>query len=245
MTVKIDNRKKWLAVFDTETTGRTVKGALGFPLIYDIGWVIGDKYGNKAIEREFIVQEVFYNKIMENAFYGKKMPMYWERIGKADILVRSFREILKQLNDDLSLFKNKDLMAYNMNFDLRALRSTAEFCGLTSKGNKDNQLLFTEKQNFQDIWGLAVETLALPEKEDFYDFVETYELLTPSGNPKTSAEVIYRYINNDPDFIEDHTALSDARIEYEIAVKALATRQKFFKGILPNPWQKVRRSKRG
>lgn len=238
--MKIDNRKRWLTVLDTETTGKTPDGGLKFPLIYDIGWVIGDTAGNVAFKREFIVQEVFYNPIMANAFYGRKMPYYQDRVCKADILVKPFREIMATLNADLALFKKNYLMAYNLNFDLRALKATAKFCGMMAWDEKDHNKLFDNPPELQDIWGLAVETIALPQKEAFYDFIEVYNLYTPAGNPKTSAEVLYRYIKKDPDFIESHTALADCEIEYEIAVEALSTKKKFFKGILPNPWQKVK-----
>lgn len=238
--MKIDNRKKWLTVIDTETTGKTPEGGLKFPLIYDIGWIIGDTAGNPALKREFIVQEIFYNPIMANAFYGRKMPYYQDRVCRADILVKPFREILALLNADLNLFKKNSLMAYNLNFDLRALKATAKFCKIIAWDEKDHNALFDIAPNLQDIWGLAVETIALPDKENFYQFIDENNLYTPAGNPKTSAEVLYQFIKNDPDFIESHTALADCEIEYEIAVHALKTKKKFFKGILPNPWQKVK-----
>ena len=238
--MKIDNRKRWLTVIDTETTGKTPDGGLKFPLIYDIGWVIGDTAGNVAFKREFIVQEIFYNPIMANAFYGRKMPMYQDRVCRADILVKPFREILSILNADLALFKKFSLMAYNLNFDLRALKATAKFCGILNWDEKNHAPLFDTEVVIQDVWGLAVETILLPNKEKYYEFVEENNALTPAGNPKTSAEVVYQFIKNDPDFIESHTALADAEIEYEIAVMAYQTKRKFFKGILPNPWQKMK-----
>ena len=236
--MKLDNRKHFLTVLDTETTGLEGIPALAFPIIYDIGWILADKEGNKIIEREFIVQEVFYNPIMQNAYYGKKIPMYTERVTKADILVKPFREILELLNHDFGLVKHNTLMAYNLNFDLRALRSTAIYCGILPKGEKDWTKLFTKPVEVQDIWGLAVETI-LKKKWDFLEFVEFHNFTTDSGNPKTSAEVVYKFLTNNPDYEEFHTALEDCKIEYEIAIKSISTKKVFTKGILANPWQKI------
>lgn len=236
--MKLDNRKRYLTVLDTETTGLNNVPALAFPLIYDIGWKLGDKLGNTIIDREFIVQEIFYNPIMQNAFYGSKVEIYKERIFKADILVKPFKEIIALLVHDISLVKHNTLMAYNLNFDLRAIRSTMVFLKMWDKEDKDIKKFFPETLEYQDIWGLAVETL-LMKKWDFLDFVTEHNQFTENGNPKTSAEVVYRYITNNPDYIEDHTALSDVQIEYEIAIKSLATKKQFTKGILVNPWQKI------
>ena len=236
--MKLDNRKHYLTVLDTETTGLDNIPGLAFPLIYDIGWKLADKKGNTIVDREFIVQEIFYNPIMNNAFYGSKVETYKERICKADILVRSFKEILELLIHDISLVKHNTLMAYNLNFDLRAIRSTMVFLKMWDKENKDIKQFFPETLEYQDIWGLAVETL-LMKKWDYLEFVEFHNFLTPSGNPKTSAEIVYRYLTNDPDYIEHHTALEDVQIEYMIAIKSLESKKVFTKGILSNPWQKV------
>ena len=234
----IDNRKHYLTVLDTETTGLDNVPALVFPIIYDIGWLVADKKGNIVVEREFIVQEVFYNPIMQNAYYGSKIPYYTDRVTRADILVKPFREILEILNKDISLMKHNTLCAYNMNFDLRALRSTAIFCKILEKGEKDWTKLFNREVKVQDIWGLAVETI-LKKKWDYLDFIDQFGFLTESGNPKTSAEVVYKFLTNNPEYEELHTALEDCRIEYQIAIEAIRSKREYTKGIIANPWQAI------
>ena len=39
--------------------------------------------------------------------------------------------------------------------------------------------------------------------------------------PQRKAETLYRYLNNQTDYIEEHTALADSRIELEILLVAL------------------------
>ena len=52
--------------------------------------------------------------------------------------------------------------------------------------------------------------LSEDEKKKYYKF------FTEKGNLKMTAEAIYCYISNNPDFTESHTALHDCIIEYEI-----------------------------
>ena len=40
--------------------------------------------------------------------------------------------------------------------------------------------------------------------------------VTKNGQPKATAEILYRFIKKDNDFIESHTALEDVLIEKEI-----------------------------
>ena len=234
--MKIDNRKRFVTVLDTETTGLDDIPGLAFPLIYDIRWILADKNGNKLIEREFIVQEIFYNPIMKNAYYGDKIPAYVARVTKADILVKPFREILALLEHDFNLVKHNTLMAYNIAFDLRALRSTAIYCGILERGEKDWTKLFSKPMPIQDIWSLAVETI-LRKKWDYITFIDENGFFTETGNPKTSAEIVYRFLTGETDYQEHHTALEDCKIEYDIAITALRTKKPFTEGILYNPWR--------
>lgn len=52
--------------------------------------------------------------------------------------------------------------------------------------------------------------------DNFKTFCEKNGYFTESGNYSTTAECIYRYLANNTDFIEEHTALSDSQIEADI-----------------------------
>ena len=45
--------------------------------------------------------------------------------------------------------------------------------------------------------------------------------VTKSGRPQATAEILYRYISGDDDFIESHTGLEDVMIEKEIFVHCM------------------------
>jgi hypothetical protein len=53
-------------------------------------------------------------------------------------------------------------------------------------------------------------------RKEYQDFCDQHEFYTESGNYSTSAETLFRYIANKVDFVEEHTALADSLIEFEI-----------------------------
>ena len=57
--------------------------------------------------------------------------------------------------------------------------------------------------------------------ENYKNFCETHNYFTDSGNYSTTAETVFRYLTNDTEFIEDHTALSDSEIEAAILIECL------------------------
>ena len=70
-----------------------------------------------------------------------------------------------------------------------------------------------------DIWGVACSSLINTQKYKIM-CIEN-EMLTESGEFfKTSAEATFRYITQDMNFDEAHTALNDAEIETEILRRA-------------------------
>ena len=76
-----------------------------------------------------------------------------------------------------------------------------------------------------DIWQFACET-KLSQKA-YKKLARARGWVSPAGNIKTGAEFCYRYTSGNHDFIEDHTALSDAIIETQILACCYAQKLKF------------------
>ena len=55
------------------------------------------------------------------------------------------------------------------------------------------------------------------------NFATTHGFVSDAGNIQTSAEVAYRFLTNDPDFVESHTGLEDVEIETAILMNCLKT----------------------
>lgn len=65
-----------------------------------------------------------------------------------------------------------------------------------------------------DIRGLAHAVIC--DDQQYKNFCEKHEYFSESGNYSTTAETVYRFIKQDLEFNEEHTALADAEIESEI-----------------------------
>ena len=76
---KIDRRKSYYMVFDTETSN-----GLDDPIVYDIGFAIVDKKGNVYEAKSFVIYETFckMKDLMQSAYYADKIPNYIEQIEK-------------------------------------------------------------------------------------------------------------------------------------------------------------------
>ena len=76
------------------------------------------------------------------------------------------------------------------------------------------------------VWLLQTIT----HQRGFERFCHEHELISRSGKScATSAEAVYAYITKNPDYTEEHTALSDALIEMAIFVKCYSMHKKFTK----------------
>ena len=134
----------------------------------------------------------------------------------------------------MEMYGIETISAYNLNFDMRALRNTTE--KLFGKGKR----FLTKEYKEVDllcIWSLACEVLY--SRPSYLRFIDKYNLMTEKGNPLTSAEVGYRYLQDNNEFEESHTGLQDVRIECKILAKCIAQKKKHDSGILPSPWRIV------
>jgi hypothetical protein len=223
--------------------------AIAKPLVYDIGWVITDRQGNIIKKENFLVQETFFvPNVFNTAYYCDKRPMYMEMLEKNEVQVANWNDIIELLMFDLD--KVDIVTAYNACFDFKKAipfteqyifnlysthfndweRSQRKKCEYIIKGQKNNQTnpdylepwfeLRGKTFPLCDLWGVACERLININK--YRNYCLDKGLLTASKIYfKSSAETSFQYLMNDYDFIEHHTALSDAEIESVILTKAL------------------------
>ena len=221
-------KKHFYLTLDTETCG-----SLGSPLVYDIGFTIHDRIGNIYEKRSYVVREIFYGqwKKMKTAFYANKLPAYRDGIKKGLWNVASFWAIRKEIFSLMKDYNVKAVIAYNAGFDVRALNSTLNFL---SKFDEE-QTFFSKKVVIWDTWHMSCQTVLLQKK--FFKTASENEWVSDCGNVKTSAEVAYRQLADEPNFEEAHTALEDALIETFIFAKCIATHKKMNREIIATPWR--------
>jgi hypothetical protein len=211
--------KKFI-VLDTETAP-TCAGELEArnSRVYDLGYIVTDNTGAIYEAKSFIIADTFFNHaLMDSAYYANKTPIYYNGIGTL-WQVKSFLDAYKEFMLDCRKYEITDIWAYNMNFDRQALNATIEDY---SKGFKG--FFFPYKTKFHDIWDYAGSTICNTKKYVKWCLSNGY--VSDKGNPSTSAETVYRYISTDNTFNEEHTALSDCRIELAILLKCKKRNQK-------------------
>lgn len=231
MEIKIDRRKKYIAVVDTETAN-----GLEDALVYDIGWAIVDKHGNVFVTRSYLVREIFCDErdLMQSAYYAEKIPMYLQEVaeGKRKILPFAFiRQIFKR---DCEKYNCNTVCAHNARFDLNALNTTQRF--LTKSKYR---YFFPYGVEIWDTMKMAQDVICqMPTYKRFCSQHEDYTL--KNGNPRKTAEILYRFIIKDNDFIENHTGLEDVLIEKEILAYCIRQHKKMRKGLFQKEFSSVK-----
>ena len=200
--------EKYLMI-DTETTN-----SIDDPICYDIGFAVVDAEGNVYEEHSYVVADVFLDdELMSSAFFADKIPQYWEDIKLGVRKLRRFKTIRSIVYDVCRQYGIKYAVAHNARFDNRSLNLTQRF--LTSSKYR---YFLPYGVEFLDTLKMARKIFA-DEKYDTFCYENEY--LTKRGCKRYTAEILYRFLTGDNDFIESHTGLEDVLIEKEIFVYCL------------------------
>lgn len=190
-----------IVIFDTETID------LQKPFCYNVGYIIRNTQDNTIIAKhDFVVREVWNNKMLFNtAYYADKLPLYVSRMKGRTTDKRKWAEVVEIMETEFKQFEVQHAYAYNSSFDERVFEFNCEW--FKSVNPFDNIAV-------HDIRALAMHTIG--QETDYKDFCETYKLFTETENYSTTAEAICRYIWDNPDAVEEHTALRDSEWENDI-----------------------------
>lgn len=220
---KIDRRRNYLVVLDTETcnTPKDDKGQLDTSsgLVYDIGWAVVDKWGNVYLTRSFIIREIFKDKeLMDSAYYRQKVPKYEEDIKAGTRIVVDWYQAIMCLRTDMEMFETNIVIAHNAPFDYRVMNSTERY--LTKSKYRYALPYGTE------IWdSVKMATDTIGQQKTYRKFCEENGFMTKHKvpRPKMTAEVLTKFFNGDLEYTEEHTALEDVLIEKEIVARCYRT----------------------
>lgn len=221
-----DKRVKKILVLDVETIG------VGEKAIFDIGYIICDKKGNKFIKKSYLIKEVFEDKKrMEKAYYFNKYPKYLQGIKEGTFIVETWENVMREMWGLIKKYDIKQISAYNLSFDLGAI----EF---TNKELRGKEFRMFDKLEKQCIYGLAVETICQQKtyQKQFHD----KKIFTASGKFLSgTAESVWKYCQQKFDFVEEHMGIFDCEIEVDIMARCYRQNKKFTKGILNAPYRKL------
>lgn len=200
--------KNIYCTLDTETVG----GASEPTGMYNLGIVIHDKVGNVFATSSLLVMEHF-EEIRNDDYAKKNFGIYQERLSNGSIsAVASEAEAVSIVRNLCHFYGVKYVMAYNSAFDF-----TKTIC---------RELL--EDFEFIDLYLMALQTIT--HQKGFDKFCHEHNFISRSGKScATSVEAVYAFITGNPNFEEEHTALSDALNEMAIFVKCYSLHKKFTK----------------
>mgnify|MGYP002673489537 FL=1 len=209
-------------VLDTEgvNDGKPNSNNLGAnALVYDVGLVVADRTGQVFDKFSIVNTDVFYqDSLMESAYYHEKIPQYIEGIGE-NWEPMSWLQIVNLMRDLVMDYGVKDVWAYNVLYDQSATNYT------TSKASNGFKRFFAPYgTRYRDVWDYAGSTICATQK--YVQWCVENGLVSPSGNPSTSADTVGKYLRGSLEYQERHTALSDAEDELRILLAAFKRKQK-------------------
>lgn len=222
--MKIDKRKKYILMVDTETCplnpGEKCSGDNS--LVYDVGFLVTDKKGYVYATGSYIVQEIFFGekKRMNSAYYASKIAQYEKEISKGKRVVASWWKIKNIISKMCAENNVSVICAHNARFDWLATRNTSLYL---SDGRQSGFLPYLE------IWDTMLMCRVIANTVTYKSFCVENNFLTKRGLPQIKAEILYRFITRDTDFAESHTGLEDCYIERIILRECLKKHKKMKK----------------
>lgn len=188
-------------VFDTE--------GIRSGLCYDLGMASVDRVGNVYDTLSLVNGDIFEGRrdLMKTAHYKEKIPKYEKEITEGSRKVVSFEEMKWLFADFIKRNNIKNAFAHNIPYDYNSLNKTSLYL-------LDEEMFFPNGLTFYDTNTLTKQVVR--DTPSYRKFCEKHNFLTKTGKPQTKAEIVYRYLTNNPDFVEEHTGLADVMIEKEI-----------------------------
>lgn len=197
-----------IMVIDTEASN-----GINTPLVYDIGYIVYNlKTGNIVKQSQLIISEVFNNKaLMDTAYYKEKIPKYVELLNNKQVDMVTLECAMNEIKRVLGIYNIKHVYAFNSSFDIKALKFTCDFYNVYNPLDVDNLIT---KVTWHDIqWYIR----PLVNSDNYKKYCEHFHKVTNSQRfYNVNAETVYGYITKNPKYIEEHTALADAKIELTI-----------------------------
>jgi hypothetical protein len=190
-----------ICVFDTETT------SLEKPFCYNVGFIIYDTETAETLAREeYVTEQIWHNmELFSSAYYAEKRPFYVNSMRARKIFLEKWGYITQRMRRLFKLYNVECAFAYNSNFDEKVFDFNCDW--FKTQNPFDSVPIL-------DIRGYFHHFIAFtPEYKNFCDENSLY---TESGHYSTTAEAGFRFISQDKEFIEAHTALADADIELQI-----------------------------
>ena len=217
----MDKRKNYYMVIDTETAN-----SMDDPMMYDLGGAIIDKKGNVYESFSFVIYEVFCadRQLFDTAYYASKRPMYEEQIADGQRKIVNIFTARNHLHALCEKWNVKAIIAHNARFDYRSTNTTLRYITKSK-----SRYFLPYGIPMWDTLKMAQDTIC--KQKTYIKWCKDNGFTMKNGRPRATAEILYRYITMDLDFIESHTGLEDVLIEKNIFCKCMAQHKKMRKNV--------------
>ena len=215
----MDKRKTYYLTIDTETAN-----SLEDPLMYDIGGAIHDRRGNVEETFSFVIYDIFCadRALFNTAYYAEKRPMYEAQIFNGTRKLVSIFTARRYIRDLCEKYNVKAIIAHNARFDYASTNKTLRYVTKSA-----SRYFLPYGIPMWDTLKMAQDTIC--KQPTYIQWCKNHNFCMKSGKPRATAEILYKYITANEDFIEDHTGLEDVLIEKEIFAKCMAQHKKMRK----------------
>ena len=221
-------QKKYYIVLDTETCPLVTSNKVDpwNMWVYDLGFAVVDRKGNVYEKHSFVIADIFEAEpeLMRSAYYTSKLPQYYEDLQNGSREMVSFYTARATLLDAMKRYGTNIIIAHNARFDDISLKNTQRW--LTKSKYRYFLPYGTE---VWDTMKMAQDTIC--KQKTYKLWCKQNGHLTSNHQVRKTAEVLYKYISCDDDFVESHTALEDVLIEKEIFAKCMAQHKKMRKAL--------------
>lgn len=191
---------------------------------YNIGFIVADRYGRIYKRYSFAFPENIWENIVNAVETGICLEMTKTNIQEilSDFQHTYFKRKYKQISIDdfyktftrvIKRYKIKRLFAYNVSYDKSALNRLFG----------EDRFQSLDLQYCDIISGILTSRLMTNK---YCNFCITNNFITDKKHIMTKAEIVYKFITGNLQFVEEHTGLSDVGIEYEILLSAFNSHKK-------------------
>jgi len=200
-------------------------------MVYHFGAVFGNleqDHSFYTVDMDYYVEEVISNidnllfKNKEGTAYAvnQSIKRALEDAIKNPQKVKKWKDIIAEFNEKINAMGVEYITSYNFNFDI----------GMDDKIGtiRKTHMQLTDKTFYLprgvEVFCLMDIVANLMANRNFYSWIKKLDatqlnqMTTEKGNLSYSAETMLRYLSKDLFYIEQHTALRDARMEFRLAM---------------------------
>ena len=217
----MDKRKTYYLTIDTETAN-----TLEDPMMYDLGGAIHDRYGNVEETFSFVIYDIFCadRALFDTAYYAEKRPLYEAQIASGKRKIVSIFTARRYIANLCRKYNVKAIIAHNARFDYSSTNKTLRYVTKSA-----SRYFLPYGIPMWDTLKMAQDTIC--KQPTYIKWCKKNDFCQRNGKPRATAEILYKYITANEDFVEDHTGLEDVLIEKEIFAKCMAQHKKMRRNV--------------